>query len=837
MLVCRFIRLGFVMSMLLFSWSCIFGQGLTPLGEGLKLQGYIRDIQFDAILNRVYVAGNFTAINNVKASNLAYLENGIWHAIDGIKGTIYSIELVGNDLYVGGYFEYANDQQVWGVAKYSGGQWTALGTGSNGSGTVSDLAWYDGQLYAAGTFANMGNAQITGVAKWDGHQWTDEGLVGALRESKFLVTGDTLWSYGVRNDAPDGKRYVLSYKTSNQWDKIAKLDGSSMNSAEVAIVHDHHLYILASNERIYKWDGMSWSEEFDIDGSEFLFSYKGELYVIAQNNSTDRLEIIGVENLTLIGSFSNSNRQFSIHCAVDLQDELWLGGYFQSFNGSLFPSLIKWSSNNWSSPGKVANTGYDSFNSYAYGETVFADSMFVGGSFLFAGNEYAPYVARWKDEAWHPVGDGLNNVVKGFVNFNNILYAGGYFTKSGEKGVKYLAQWNGLEWSQVGLGTNAPVYGFIIFNNKLHVYGAFTQIDGKNIYNFARLNGTTWEQVPGPWAEGETDEVLHVVQYNNTMIASTPDTYPIKVLTNSAWEEMSPDFYIGEGHLGVYNNEVYFAVDGEGLYKNTGSAWVLVAPITDIDYSYWGRVFTLENELFASFQNIGFLNYDGSELKNLHASFRPLSVSKIRDKVYFVSGFFENIPKADCNESVVYNHVGILDFNPPVLEIEIETPFPCTEEYVYLDINTTLLDYEVEWLIEGSIFGTSDLDCPILRYFEPGTYPITAIVHHAMGVDTIHATIVISDDCTTSVQDVVQNGEINVWPNPSSDFIQFTSHDELKSIVQVYDISGYRVYEKVLAPDAHEHTIDIADWQNGYYFILFKSAQKIQTAKFAKVTP
>jgi len=247
-------------------------------------------------------------------------------------------------------------------------------------------------------------------------------------------------------------------------------------------------------------------------------------------------------------------------------------------------------------------------------------------------------------------------------------------------------------------------------------------------------------------------------------------------------------------------------------------------------------VFDLENELYASFQNIGFLKYESSELKNLNVHLKPLSISKMEDHKYLVGGFFEEIKKAGCNESVLYNHVGILDFNAPSFEIEIETLIPCTDEYVYLDINTTLLDYEVEWIVDGSIFGTSEIDCPILRYFEPGIYPITAIVHHANGSDTLHSSITISTDCLTSISQNHLNQSINVWPNPASDYIYIKGHDQLKSIIEVYDISGQKLFSEHIPVGTEQYQLSIVDLHDGYYFLSVKSDQSILGTRFVKAS-
>src|SRR5918999_842194 len=86
-------------------------------------------------------------------------------------------------------------------------------------------------------------------------------------------------------------------------------------------------------------------------------------------------------------------------------------------------------------------------------------NVYVGGSFVMAGNANATNVARWDGADWHQIGAGLGTAdglllvsyVYSLATDGANLYAGGSFTNSGSLAItSSVAQWNGTVWQAVG---------------------------------------------------------------------------------------------------------------------------------------------------------------------------------------------------------------------------------------------------------------------------------------------------------------------------------------------------------------------------------------------------
>ena len=86
---------------------------------------------------------------------------------------VFALAMMGNNLYAGGMFNIAGGLSVNNIAKWDGVNWSAPGTGANG--TVLSLAASGTDLYAGGDFSNAGGVTAMKIAKWDGATWSPLG--------------------------------------------------------------------------------------------------------------------------------------------------------------------------------------------------------------------------------------------------------------------------------------------------------------------------------------------------------------------------------------------------------------------------------------------------------------------------------------------------------------------------------------------------------------------------------------------------------------------------------------------------------------------------------------
>lgn len=161
-----------------------------------------------------------------------------------------------------------------------------------------------------------------------------------------------------------------------------------------------------------------------------------------------------------------------------------------------------------------------------------ANVLYAGGRFTYAGNTFAPFIAKWNGTAWSALGSGMNGPVYAMCMHNGELYAGGKFTSAGGVSCKNIAKWNGTTWSALDSGTEDGVYALISYQGNLHVGGVFTYCGTTSTGCLAKWDGTSW------WRVGGTGFVPDAVGYDN-----------------------------GISSFKIYKNKLYIG----GKYKNNGS--------------------------------------------------------------------------------------------------------------------------------------------------------------------------------------------------------------------------------------------------------------------------
>jgi hypothetical protein len=89
--------------------------------------------------------------------------------------TVSALATDGTNLYAGGVFTgITGGVTVYNVAKWNGTVWTALATGTGGSGYTAEvraLCWHGTDLIAGGEFTVAGSAVANYLARWNGTTW------------------------------------------------------------------------------------------------------------------------------------------------------------------------------------------------------------------------------------------------------------------------------------------------------------------------------------------------------------------------------------------------------------------------------------------------------------------------------------------------------------------------------------------------------------------------------------------------------------------------------------------------------------------------------------------
>jgi len=147
--------------------------------------GSVLAIEYDPSSRQLFVGGSFDSAGDVPASNIAvfqFSENpscssntytGTWfEAAGGVNGPIFTMERIGNLLYVGGSFtrvgvnQFANNIAAYDIKNRV---WITLNAGLDGA--VQRILPHNGAVLAAGKFTSGSGRQFPNVAWWDQGAW------------------------------------------------------------------------------------------------------------------------------------------------------------------------------------------------------------------------------------------------------------------------------------------------------------------------------------------------------------------------------------------------------------------------------------------------------------------------------------------------------------------------------------------------------------------------------------------------------------------------------------------------------------------------------------------
>ncbi len=137
------------------------GDGWQPIYHLLQFDDSVYDVMIDGMT--LIVAGQFTNVNSVPGTAgivvLSLTDDNIISVGGGITEgfRVHSIEKIGNELYIGGFFSRVGDVPVNNFARFDmySNQWSALNTNFNG--TVHSLKAVDNILYVGGSFSRVTN--------------------------------------------------------------------------------------------------------------------------------------------------------------------------------------------------------------------------------------------------------------------------------------------------------------------------------------------------------------------------------------------------------------------------------------------------------------------------------------------------------------------------------------------------------------------------------------------------------------------------------------------------------------------------------------------------------
>jgi len=186
------------------------------------------------------------------------------------------------------------------------------------------------------------------------------------------------------------------------------------------------------------------------------------------------------------------------------------GGIFATACGVTVNNIAYWDGSQWLPLGSGMNGAVSALATWdPDGDGPLTAQLVAGGQFTTAGGVTVSYIARWDGSDWHPLGSGMQFVVRALTTWDPDgegpepaqLVAGGEFATAGGATVNNIAYWDGLEWRSFGSGTNGTVHSLTTWDPdgagpqhpQLIAGGNFTTAGGVTVNRIARWDGSSWQ--------------------------------------------------------------------------------------------------------------------------------------------------------------------------------------------------------------------------------------------------------------------------------------------------------------------------------------------------------
>jgi uncharacterized repeat protein (TIGR01451 family) len=456
------------------------------LGDGVS--GTVRALT--AIGTDLYVGGSFNQAGSVTASHIARFDttqsgNAGWSALGGgVNDIVWSLAVVGTDLYVGGEFTEAGGSASILIAKFDtiqGGNtgWSALGDGVNSTfsptASVRAMAVIGTDLYVGGQFNLAGGASANQIARFDTTQNGNDGWAALGNGANNSVLALT----AIGTDLYVGGGFSIAGGV--PMNRIAKFDTTQSGNAGWSALGD------GVNSAVWALTAMS--NTLYVGGD---ISIAGGLSVskIARFDTTQSSNA----GWTPLGNGVNGR----VSTLTASSTELFVGGTFSQAGEKAGSNLAK---NDLSQSGNASWFALgDGLNNQVLALAAIGTDLYVGGGFRRVGGIAADFIARFDttqtgNAGWSALGDGVNSTVHTLAAIGTTLYVGGTFTQAAGSPASRVAAFDTTQsgnagWSALGDGVNFQLAAMATIGTDLYVGGVFTQAGGAAANRVAKFDTT-----------------------------------------------------------------------------------------------------------------------------------------------------------------------------------------------------------------------------------------------------------------------------------------------------------------------------------------------------------
>jgi trimeric autotransporter adhesin len=453
----------------------------------------------------------------------------------------------GPAVYAGlGSYNCCDEGLLPGIVRWDGYAWIVVGGGVEtyygGIGDVHAMAVLDDgsgpALYAAGEFAFAGGKPASGIARWDGGAWAEVG--GGIGDNESKVRALLVYDDGSGPALYAGGSFASA--GGDPASGIARWDGTQWSPVGLGVVGE--VYALAAFDggdgpRLYAggtfseaggndaahiaaWDGNAWAPLGDgVDGDVFALGvfddgggsriYAGGYFLNAGGAPAAALATWDGAAWSAMdqGVFNEDRSQPGEVYAFRVFDDgsgptLYIGGSFHFAGDAPAVDIARWNGTRWTDLGDVGC-------GYTCAEGVYAllpldspdPTLAVGGSFTSVLGRETRCITTWTAAGWAPFGTGADGRTYALATGveGSTVYIGGDFAAVGGIPSSRVARLDVEEWSSLGDGISGPVYALAFFDEGagpvLFAGGEFAAAGGGAAANIARWDGQEWSDVGG----------------------------------------------------------------------------------------------------------------------------------------------------------------------------------------------------------------------------------------------------------------------------------------------------------------------------------------------------
>jgi hypothetical protein len=309
----------------------------SSLGTGSS--NGVNDVVFALAVvgNEVYVGGGFTSAGGVSANRVARFntQTNTWSTLgtgssNGVNDVVFALAVVGNEVFVGGFFTSAGGVSANSVARFNPqtNTWSTLGTGSSngvGIGIVYALAVVGNEVFVGGGFILAGGVSANSVARFNPqtNTWSSlgtgssNGVSGGV--SALAVVGNEVYVGGSFTEAGGvSARNVARFNTqTNTWSSLGTGSSNGVDSVVLALA-------VVGNEVVV---GGSFSSAGGVSANRVArFNTQTNTWSTLGTGSSNGVSGVGVAALAVSGN------------------EVFVGGGFTSAGGVSANSVARWNS-------------------------------------------------------------------------------------------------------------------------------------------------------------------------------------------------------------------------------------------------------------------------------------------------------------------------------------------------------------------------------------------------------------------------------------------------------------------------------------------------------------